>query len=408
MQLSELVYDWNEPSESHSKVICLCDETLRDGLEGGINRIPSLEEKLELLNLAQDSGISDVMVGFPGQEVAYQEALELCKRVSARGLRTRLGLLGRMVEADIKAIERIRQNSGCSVIAHLFIPCSPIRRFIERWDVNELERLTRFGVRLANQLGLPINFSPEDTSRAEPKIVEHLCRVAVEEGATEITICDTVGCLTPLGTRKLVQHLRHFLDTKVGKVRLDFHGHNDRGLALANSLAAIAAGADCIQGTMLGIGERAGNAPLDLVMINLQMQGLWNRETLVNLKMYCLELARLCDLTIPDKYPVFGRQSFTTQMGVHASAILKAMSHENQDLATCIYSGVDPNLVGLNYDIQVGPFSGRANVKFLMHQHNIALADEVIDCILTKARVENRILTEAEVFALVESQAISG
>ena len=402
MQLNKLVYDWNQ-SEGNPKVVSLCDETLRDGLEGGVNRLPSLDEKLELLSLAHSSGIGDVMVGFPGQEIAYREALEICKGVSAKGLNTRLGLLGRMVEADIEAIDRIRQASGCSVVAHLFIPCSPIRRFVDQWDIDELERLTRLGVRLANQLGLPVNFSPEDTSRAEPKVVEHLCQVAVEEGATEITVCDTVGYLTPLGTSKLVQHLRHFLDTKVGKVRLDFHGHNDRGLALANSLAAVAAGADCIQGTVLGIGERAGNAPLDLVMINLQMQGLWNCDTLVNLKEYCLEVARLCNLSIPDKYPVFGKQSFSTQMGVHASAILKAKRHHNGELATCVYSGVDPNLVGLNYDVQVGPFSGRANVKFLMHQHNITLADEAIDHILEKARTENRILTKTEILTLAKS-----
>ncbi|MFM8005529.1 MAG: hypothetical protein ACKO86_11440, partial [Dolichospermum sp.] len=216
----------------------------------------------------------------------------------------------RMVEADIYAIESIRQSSSHPVIAHLFIPCSPIRRYVEKWEVDELERLTRFGVGLATQLGLPVNFSPEDTSRAEPEIVERLCQVAIEEGATEITICDTVGYLTPTGTQQIVQHLRHFFDEKGFKVRLDFHGHNDRGLALINSLAAVNAGIDCIQGTILGIGERAGNAPLDLIMINLQMENMGNNRNLVFLREYCMEVARVCQLEIPDKYPIFGANSF--------------------------------------------------------------------------------------------------
>ncbi len=402
MQLNDLVHNWNNFSQSVSKNIHLCDETLRDGLEGGVNRLPSLEEKLDLLSLADASGIGDVMVGFPGQEVTYQNALAICKGVKRKGLETRLGLLGRMVEADIQAIDNIRQSSGCSVVAHLFIPCSPIRRYVEQWDIDELEKLTRFGVGLAVKLGLPVNFSPEDTSRAEPKVVERLSRLAVEEGATEITICDTVGCLNPVGTQHLVQFFRDFLGKDKERVRLDFHGHNDRGLALANSLAAIAAGADCIQGTMLGIGERAGNAPLDLIMVNLQMQGLWNRNPLINLRKYCTEVARLCDVKIPDKYPVFGNQSFTTQMGVHASAILKAKLRQNEDIAACIYSGVNPSLVGLNYNIQVGPYSGRSNVEYIMNQHGMQLTDETIGNILATARTENRVLTETEVLTLAK------
>ena len=400
MQAIDLIYSWNESSGNNFKSVKLCDETLRDGLEGGVNRIPSVEEKLNLLSLANDSGINDAMVGFPGQEIAYKQALTLCQGAESRGLDIRFGLLGRMVEADIYAIESIRQSSSHPVIAHLFIPCSPIRRYVEQWDVDELERLTRFGVSLATKLGLPVNFSPEDTSRAEPEIVERLCQAAIEEGATEITICDTVGYLTPAGTQKIVKYLRQFLDEKGFKVRLDFHGHNDRGLALVNSLAAVNAGVDCIQGTILGIGERAGNAPLDLIMVNLQIEGIWNDGNLEVLREYCMEVARLCGLKIPDKYPIFGANSFLTQMGVHASAILKAELQDNKDIAACVYSAVDPSLIGLDYGIQVGPHSGRANVKFLLGRKGIEVPDEIADKILTKARTENRTLANEEVFSM--------
>ena len=404
MQPLDLIYDWNQPSGKNLKSVKLCDETLRDGLEGGVNRIPSLEEKLNLLSLANALEISDAVVGFPAQETAYEEALNLCKGAQARGLDMRFALLGRLIEADILAIDSIRQRSGHPVIAHLFVGCSPIRRYVEKWEKEELERLTRFGVGLAIKLGLPVNFATEDTSRSEPEVVECLCLAAIEEGAAEITISDTVGYLTPTGTQRLVKHFRRFVDERGFKVRLDFHGHNDRGLGLANSLAAVSAGIDCIHSTVFGIGERAGNAPLDLVMVNLKMQGLWPGENLVGLRDYCTEVARVCDLKIPDKYPIFGANSFLTQMGVHASAILKAEVQGEADIAASVYSGVDPRLVGLDYGIQVGSCSGRSNVRFLLRREGLEVGDEIIDKILIKARSENRILLNEEVYAMAKAE----
>ncbi len=400
MQIQELIYNWNETSHHDTKRIQFCDETLRDGLEGGVNRLPSLTEKLDLLSLACESGINDVMLGFPGQDIAYQNTLALCEGANARRLGLRFGLLGRMLEEDIQAIERICQHSSNPVVAHLFIPCSPIRRYVEQWHIDELEQLTRFGVGLATRLGLPVNFSPEDTSRAEPAIVERLCQAAIESGATEITICDTVGYLTPTGTQRLVEHLRHFFEVRGYRVRLDFHGHNDRGLGLVNSLAAVDAGVDCIQGTILGIGERAGNAPLDLIMINLYMQGLWESGNLLALKDYCFKVAQVCEVKIPDKYPIFGKNSFLTQMGVHASAILKAELQQCEEIAACVYSAFNPSLIGLDYGIEVGPYSGRSNVRFVLHRQGIEVADEVVDQILIKARNENRILEKTEVIKM--------
>ncbi|MFN7715223.1 MAG: LeuA family protein [Pseudanabaenaceae cyanobacterium] len=410
LQAIDLIHNWNDLLVRHEetvsslprsvKPIKLCDETLRDGLEGGVNRIPSIAEKLDLLSLAHDSGINDAMVGFPAQAVAYEQVLSLCQGAKARGLGIRFGLLGRMLASDIQAIASIRDRTDYPVVAHLFIPCSPIRRYVDGWEIDELEKLTRFGIELATSLGLPVNFSPEDTSRAEPAIVERLCQAAIESGASEITICDTVGYLTPTGTQQIVRHLRCFLDQKGFKGRLDFHGHNDRGLALINSLAAVDAGADCVQGTIWGIGERAGNAPLDLIMVNLWLDGLWNAGNLVILRKYCETLASLCQLEVTHKYPVFGTNSFSTQMGVHASAILKAELQNSNDIAACVYSAVNPKLVGLDYGIQVGPYSGRANVKFLLQRHGIDLENEVIDQILTKARLENRILVNEEVLKM--------
>lgn len=401
MQASDLIYNWNQESQTDIKPIQICDETLRDGLQGSVKRIPSLTEKLELLSYSDRLNLSEAVVGFPAHDVAFQESLTLCRSAQQQGLRLRLGLLGRMVEADIQSIDRIQQMSGHPVVAWLFVGCSPIRRYAETRDVDELERLTRQGIRLATKLGLPVNYGTEDTARAEPEVVERLFRAAVEEGAETVTICDTVGYLTPTGMQRIVEHFRRFLDQQGLQVRLDFHGHNDRGLGIANALAAIRAGIDRIHCTVLGIGERSGNVPLDLLLVNLKMQGQWLND-LTELNAYCRAVAKVCDHPIPDNYPVFGANAFLTQAGVHASTIFKAEQLGELEIAAQVYSGVDPHLVGLDYGIQVGPHSGHSNVKFLLSRKGMEAAEDTIDRILIKARTENRILDTEEVYAIAQ------
>ncbi len=401
MQATNLIYDWNQDSSFNQRSVQICDETLRDGLQGSVPRLPNLEEKLALLARADSLGLAEAVVGFPAQEVAYNEALALCRAANQKGLKLRLGLLGRMVAADIEAIDRIQQASGHPVVAWLFVGCSPIRRYVETRDVEELERLTRYGIGLATKLGLKVNFGTEDTARAEPEVVERLFKAAVESGTETVTLCDTVGHLTPTGTQRLVEHFRQFLDTGGYNVRLDFHGHNDRGLGVANALAAIKAGCDRIHSTILGIGERSGNIPLDLLLVNLKIQGLW-AGNLDGLNDYCQELARICQIDIPTNYPVFGDNAFLTQAGVHASAILKAETKGEADIAALVYSGVDPRLVGLDYGIQVGPQSGHSNVRFLLLRQGIDVEAQVVEEILAKARSCNRVLADEEVYALAQ------
>ncbi|MCV3213716.1 LeuA family protein [Plectonema radiosum NIES-515] len=402
MSATDLIYDWNQELLTLPKALQICDDTLRDGLQGGVARMPSVEEKLKLLSKADALGVSTAVVGFPAQAVAYQEALAICEGAQQLGLQLHLGLLGRMVEADIEAIARIQQASGHPVVAYLFVGASPIRRYVETRDVDELEHLTRYGVSLATRLGVPVQFAIEDTARTEPEVVERLFLAAVETGAKALCLCDTVGCLTPTGTERLVKHFRRFIDGQGFEVRLDFHGHNDRGLGVANALAATKAGIDCLECTVFGIGERAGNIPLDVTLVNLKLQGLWQGD-LSGLSDYCHEVARVCHLAIPAHYPVFGANAFLTQAGIHASAILKAESRGELDIAALVYCGVDPRLVGLDYGIRVGPYSGRSNVAFILARQGLQVTEQVINQILEKARIENRVLADEEVYNLAQN-----
>ena len=241
MRAEELIYDWNRGTTKsrNGRPVQLVDETLRDGLQGGVPRMPSLEQKLELLELTASLGIAEATVGFPAQREAYDQVVALCKGAMERGYDLRFGLLGRMVEPDIRAIHRAREESGAVVAAWLFLGASPIRRYAEKWDRERLETMARKSFALARELELPVNFGIEDSTRTEPEFVESLIRIAADERVETVTICDTVGHLTPAGTRRMIGEYRQFLDSNGFDIQLDFHGHEDRGLSLANSLAAI-------------------------------------------------------------------------------------------------------------------------------------------------------------------------
>ena len=393
-----LIHDWN-PTERH-RTVQICDETLRDGLQGSVQSLPTIEQRLELMTYSDQLGLSESVVGFPAQPQSFQEALSIVKGADARGIKMPLGLLGRMVESDIEAIDRIRQQTGHPITAWLFVGCSPIRRYVEARDVDTLVEMTQKGIHYAKQLGLPVNYGTEDTSRAEPKIIERLFKTAIAEGAETVSICDTVGHLTPKGTRAIVQHFRQFIDQNHYPTQLDFHAHNDRGLGVANGLAACEAGIDRIHSTILGIGERAGNIPLDQMLVNMKLQGYWE-EDLTPLPDYCDAIQALCDVSLPDNYPILGSNAFLTQAGVHASAILKAEEQGEKEIAALVYSGVNPNIVGLDYGIQVGPHSGQSNVRFILNRLGIHASNQQINQVLTVARTENRIMPENEVTTLL-------
>lgn len=393
-----LIYDWNPTSTP--RTVQICDETLRDGLQGSIAVMPEVQDRIRLLSYSERLHLSEAVVGFPAQPQAFQESLALCKGAQEAGLTLPLGLLGRMVEDDINAIEEIRQRTGHPIVAWLFVGCSPIRRYVETRDIQKLIDMTRQGIRHAKKLGLPVNFGTEDTSRAEPEVIEQLFQTAIEEGAETVSICDTVGHLTPKGTEKLVRHFRAFLEERQYSTRLDFHAHNDRGLGVANGLAAAEAGIDRIHCTIFGIGERSGNIPLDQLLVNFKLQGYWSAE-LTPLKAYCQAVQNLLPISLSDNYPIFGSNAFLTQAGVHASTILKAQQQGDSEVAALVYSGVDPQMVGLDYGIQVGPHSGQSNVRFILERLEIDATHQQIEQVLGVARQENRILAEAELRSLI-------
>ena len=405
----ELIHDWNAysgPEIPPGRHVLLNDETLRDGLQNPSVRDPSVAEKIEILHLMEDLGIDLVNIGLPSAGPrAFADAEALAREIIGSRMKIRPNLGGRTHKADIQAMIDICERVGRPIEAAMFLGSSPIRRLVEDWSVEHLQRTTEDAVKFAVSAGLPVMYVTEDTIRTDPPTVIALYSTAIRAGARAIVLCDTVGHATPRGAYNLVKFVIDEVVKPSGeKIRVDWHGHNDRGLGVANSLAAITAGADQVHAVALGLGERVGNTPMEAMLVNLRLLGLIGRD-LSRLKEYSEAVARATNTVIPPNYPIVGLDAFRTQTGVHAAAIAKAYKRDDVELANAIYSGVPAHLFGLEQIIEIGPMSGRSNVIYWLGKRGIAASEEVADRILAAAKQSSRVLTEEEILALVPSSA---
>lgn len=404
-QLDELIFDWNRVGGAEiptDRVVTLDDETLRDGLQNPSVFDPPIEDKIAILHLMEALGIEAVNIGLPGAGPrAYADAEALAREIARARLRIRPNCAARTVESDIRPIAEIADRTGLAIEAATFLGSSPIRRWVEDWSVDFLQRTTEQAVTYARRLGLPVMYVTEDTVRTDPDTIRRLYRTAIECGAEAIVLCDTVGHATPQGAYQLVKFvLEEVVQPSRRPIRVDWHGHNDRGLAVANSLAAIAAGANQVHAAAISLGERVGNTPMELMLVNLRLLGLINRD-LSRLKEYAETVARATRTTIPPNYPVVGRDAFRTSTGVHAAAIIKAYRKNNVLLANSVYSGVPSHLFGLEQQIEIGPLSGRSNVIYWLERHGFAPDEALVEYLLGAAKQSPRVLTDDEIYDLL-------
>src|SRR5580700_12060985 len=328
---SELIYDWNRihpASLRPAGAVLLNDETLRDGLQSPSVRDPSIEEKIRILHLMEALGINSLDLGLPGAgQHAVDDIQALAREIVQHKMRIRANCAARTLESDIRPIAEIVQRTGLKIEAATFLGSSPIRRYTEDWTDDFLLQTTEKAVKYAVSLGLDVMYVTEDTTRCDPETVRRLYATAINCGARAIVICDTAGHATPMGALALVRFVIEEVVKPSGeKIRVDWHGHNDRGLAIANSIAALIAGANCVHGCAIGLGERVGNTQMDQMLVNLKLMGIapWDQQDLTRLKQYCQAVSRATGVPIPANYPVVGDDAFRTATGVHASAVIKA------------------------------------------------------------------------------------
>ena len=409
MHESDWIYDWNlatPPQIRPGTRVLMNDETLRDGLQNPSVFDPSIVDKIEILHLMESLGIESVNIGLPGAGPrAFADTEALAREIVQNRMLIKANCAARTHENDIRPIVEISQRVGMAIEAATFLGSSPIRRLVEDWSVDHLERTTEKAVTFAVQHGLPSMYVTEDTIRTDPGTVKRLYSTAIRNGARAIVLCDTVGHATPKGAHNLVKFVvDEVVRPSAEKIRVDWHGHNDRGLSISNSLAAVAAGAHQVHAAANALGERVGNTPMELMLVNLRLMGLIDRD-LSNLKYYCEKVASATKTKIPPNYPVFGHDAFRTATGVHAAAIVKAIQKHDHRLADAVYSGVPAHLFGLDQIIEIGPMSGKSNVIYWLARHQIPADDALVSRIIDAAKHSARVLTDEEISALCSEAA---
>ncbi|HEX4422099.1 MAG TPA: LeuA family protein [Kofleriaceae bacterium] len=399
----DLIYDWNSVEKvaplSPRRRVQFVDETLRDGIQSPSVVDPTIEDKLRLVELANELGIDTMDIGLPGAGArAVEDVTTIAEHIKANRLRIKPACAARTHQADVQAVIDISQKVGIEIEIMCFIGSSPIRQYAEDWDLARLLQLSADAIDLGRRYNLPVSYVTEDTTRSRPEVLTKLFTNAVEHGAKRLVVCDTVGHATPDGIRNLLKFTRNVLDgTGRSDIGIDWHGHNDRGLGVVNSIFAIEYGADRIHGTALGIGERIGNAALDQILLNLKLLGELPEHDLSKLVEWCQVASRATQVAIHPQYPLAGSDAFRTATGVHAAAIIKAEKKGDAWLADRIYSGVPAGMFGKEQSIEVGHYSGESNVVYWLKKRGYEPTDAVVNAVLGAAKRGDRVLGDDEI-----------
>jgi len=394
-----LIFDWNATDAPRPQTVLLDDETLRDGLQSPSVRTPTIDEKIRILHLIDRLGIDTADIGLPGAGPHVVRDVErLAREIADQRLNVQANCAARTVVADIKPVVEISQRVGIPIEVGTFIGSSPLRQYAEGWTLDQLLKLTEDAITFAVREGLPVMFVTEDTTRADPDTLRALYSTAIRAGARRLCIADTVGHATPHGAAAVVRFIVSVVNDCGGGVGIDWHGHRDRDFAIINTLAALEAGATRLHGAAIGIGERVGNTPMDLLLTNLVLMGYIERD-LSTLCEYCEVVSEATGVPIPPNYPVVGRDAFRTATGVHAAAVIKAFKKNDRDLIDAVYSGVPASLIGREQQIDVGPMSGKSNIIFWLERRGYVASDELVNRIFARAKASSAVLTEREIAA---------
>jgi 2-isopropylmalate synthase len=397
-----LIYDWNlVGAVERPPRVMLDDETLRDGLQSPSVRTPTIEQKIQILHLIDALGIDTADIGLPGAGPHVVRDVErLAREIASARLQVKANCAARTHINDIAPIAGVVQRTGVPLECCTFIGSSPIRQYTEGWTLDWLLKNTEEAITFAVKEGLEVMYVTEDTTRAHPDTLRAIYTCAIRSGARRLCIADTVGHATPVGAAAVVKFAKQVIADTGAAIGIDWHGHRDRDLAVYNSIAAVDAGASRVHGAALGIGERVGNTPMDLLLVNFMLMG-YRSGDLRKLEAYCQAVSQACGVPIPDNYPVIGRDAFRTATGVHAAAVVKAWKKGDTELMDAVYSAIPASMVGREQVIDVGPMSGKSNVLFWLEKRGITADEALVERIFQKAKASKTVLTEEEILAEV-------
>ncbi|MFI1714582.1 hypothetical protein [Streptomyces litmocidini] len=377
---ADLLHSWNPRADAALRGVRIEDD-VRESLQSVAVRRPSLGHRTHLLDLAAAVGVHVSFLGFPAaSHNEYEQCAALVRHIVDNGLDIEPVLMARAVPSDLTPLLEIGQSTGAPVLADLYLSTSPLRCHVEDWSLPDmLHRLQRVA-RRATAEGLDFRIAFEDSTRTPPDVLADCITAAVDVGARCVVLNDTVGQCLPEGAARHTEFAREVLSRAGSDAVLAWHGHNDRGLALANSLAAARAGAGVISGTFLGLGERTGNLALEQFIAVLAEAGHTDFD-LKRLPEMCAAVAEVLHVDVPAHQPLVGADAFSTATGTHATALVKARAM-GRDFEDLIYSAVEAASLGREQTLLMGPNSSGRSIATILGEMGLPADDAAVAAVL--------------------------
>jgi isopropylmalate/homocitrate/citramalate synthase len=403
-----IIYDWNNHNSSPIRIripkahVELDDETLRDGLQGTqLKQHPTVEQKKHYVDLAS-MFVDHFDIGYPGSHAkSKREIQDLIQFSLSREHKVSFSAAARAKKSDIEPIVDLSNKLGQPIEVDMFFDGSIYRANVEGWDRGIMLKQLAANLEYAKNNKLPVMFVAERATATPPSELLEIFNLAIDYGADRLCIADTNGIVLPDGTSNIFRWGYTIFGEKNPEIKWDAHFHNDRGMALANCLKAAQEGVDRIHATALGIGERSGNVDLVHLLVNLNLMGLRkdNWGILEKVKLFTKNVSDILGNSIPNNTPMYGDSAFATSSGVHAAAINKETKGDY-----LIYFPFSPESIGQKPTVEIGPFSGKANVLAKLKELGINPTNraKMVQDILEEAKQGRCLLTETTIRGIAE------
>lgn len=368
----------------HADKIKIFDTTLRDG-EQAPGIALSSDDKVRIASALDDLGIDIMEAGFAVSSDIERETL---KTIGGMGLKCQVLSLARCVQKDVDAV----LDTGLDAI-HVFIATSDLHmKYKLKMTPDQVVDRAVETIQYCRDHGLDVMFSCEDATRTDLGFMKRICTAAQDAGASSINLPDTVGVIIPQGMAYIVSEMK-----KVLKVPISMHCHNDMGLAVANTLAGVEAGAEICQVTVNGIGERTGNAALEEVAVNLFANYGIQTVDMSKLGPTSKLVERITGFPIAYNKPIVGRNAFAHESGIHVHGVMAN---------TLTYEPFKPELVGEERHIVIGKHSGEHSVRGRLEELNVKFPEEHMPELMETIKeiaVGGKQIDDAELVAIAES-----